>query len=88
VSQLVAADKTVWQMILEEGVQPKRDEAGELALDSKLMESLHSYRVSFSLLPLVAKKDNAPSAPKPTKPSARARWKRFQSTSAKAVVES
>ena len=70
VSQLVAADKTVWQMILEEGVQPKRDEAGELALDSKLMESLHSYRVSFSLLPLVAKKDNAPSVPKPTKPTA------------------
>ena len=47
VSQLVSADKTVWQMLLEEGVQPKRDESGELALDVKLMESLQSYRVSF-----------------------------------------
>ena len=37
----------VWQMLLEEGVQPKRDEMGVLALDAKLMESLQSYRVSF-----------------------------------------
>ena len=59
VSQLVAADRTVWQMMLEEGVQPKRDESGTLALDSKLMESLQSYRVSFSLLPLIAKKEPA-----------------------------
>lgn len=67
VSQLVSADKTVWQMLLEEGVQPKRDEAGLLALDVKLMESLQSYRVSFSLLPLVAKKDNGPSPSKTSK---------------------
>ena len=70
VSQLVNADKTVWQMLLEEGVRPKRDEMGTLALDSKLMESLQSYRVSFSLLPLIAKKDNTPSPSKTTKPSA------------------
>ena len=67
VSQLVSADKTVWQMLLEEGVQPKRDETGSLALDVKLMESLQSYRVSFSLLPLAAKKENAPSPSKTTK---------------------
>ena len=67
VSQLVSADKTVWQMLLEEGVQPKRDEMGTLALDTKLMESLQSYRVSFSPLPLVAKRDNAPSPTKTSK---------------------
>ena len=69
VSQLVTADRTVWQMLLEEGVQPKRDEMGNLALDTKLMESLQSYRVSFSLLPLIAKKDATPSPTKITKPS-------------------
>ena len=69
VSQLVAADRTVWQMLLEDGVQPKRDENGTLALDSKLIESLQSYRVSFSLLPLIAKKDNTPSPSKTAKPA-------------------
>ena len=43
---------------------------GTLALDSKLMESLQSYRVSFALLPLIAKKDNTPSPSKTTKPAA------------------
>ncbi|CAL1133476.1 unnamed protein product [Cladocopium goreaui] len=70
VSQIVAADRTVWQMLLEEGIQPKRDEMGTLALDSKLMESLQSYRVSFALLPLIAKKDSTPSPSKTTKPAA------------------
>ena len=69
VTQIIAADKVVWQMILEEGTQPKRDEAGELALDGKLMECLHSYRVSFALLPLSAKKDNVANNPKAAKPS-------------------
>ena len=59
VSQLVAADKLVWQALLEEGVQPKRDEAGVLALDTKLISTLESYRVSLSLLPLIAKKESA-----------------------------
>ena len=45
-------------MLLEESVRPKRDDVGVLALDSKLMDSLQSYRVSFSLLPLIAKKEN------------------------------
>ena len=57
VSQIVAADKLVWQALLEEGVQPKRDDAGVLALDTKLLSTLESYRVSFSLLPLIAKKE-------------------------------
>ena len=60
VSQLVAADKLVWQTLLEENVRPKRDELGNLALNDKLLEALQSYRVSFSLLPLVAKQ-NQPS---------------------------
>ena len=34
-TQLIAADKLVWQTLLEEGVKPKR-EAGQLALNDKL----------------------------------------------------
>ena len=68
VSQLVAADKLVWQALLEEGVQPKRNEQGELALDTKLISTLESYRVSFTLLPMIAKKEGPGHAPKKTKP--------------------
>lgn len=57
VSQLIAADKLVWQTLLEEGVKPKRDAAGDLPLNLKLQEALTSYHVSFALLPLIAKKD-------------------------------
>ena len=53
----MAADKLVWQSLLEAGVQPRRDENGELALDKKLLEALESYRVSFALLPLLTKKE-------------------------------
>ena len=57
VSQLVMADKLVWQSLLEEGVKPKRDPTGQLALNTKLVEALTSYHVSFSLLPLAGKKE-------------------------------
>ena len=67
VSQLVAADKMVWQTLLEEGVKPRRDEAGDHALNTKLSEALQSYRVSFSLLPLPTK--SQPASPKKPKPS-------------------
>ena len=67
VSQLIAADKLAFQSLLEAGVQPKRDEAGNLALDTKLLEALESYRVSFALLPLVSKKESGGSSPKKTK---------------------
>eukprot|EP00435_Cladocopium_sp_Y103_P072222 s295_g39.t1 len=69
VSQLVAADKLVWQALLEEGVRPKRDEAGVLALDEKLLDTLQSYRVSFSLLPLVSRATASTSGPKKPKAS-------------------
>ena len=52
----MAADKLVWQILLEDGT--KRDEA-----------TLESYRVSFTLLPLLAKKENQGAGPKP-KPAA------------------
>lgn len=52
VSQLVNADKLVWAKLLEEGVKPRRNAAGELALDTELMKALESYQVSFALLPL------------------------------------
>ena len=68
VSQLVAADKLVWQILLEEGVQPKRSQAGTLALDTKLLETLESFRVSFSLLPLLAKKEGTGNIQKKIKP--------------------
>ena len=68
VSQIVAADKLVWQALLEEGVQPKRDDAGVLALDTKLLSTLESYRVSFSLLPLIAKKETPGNINKKQKP--------------------
>ena len=68
VSQIVAADKLVWQALLEEGVQPKRDDAGVLALDTKLLSTLESYRVSFSLLPLIAKKEGPGNIQKKNKP--------------------
>ena len=68
VSQLVAADKLVWQSLLEEGVCPKRDSTGTLALDNKLMDTLQSYRVSFTLLPLLAKKENAAPSVQTVKP--------------------
>ena len=57
----------MWQALLEEGVQPKRNDAGELALDTKLSSTLESYRVSFSLLPLIAKKDSSGGSPKKPK---------------------
>ena len=57
VSQLVMADKLVWQTLLETGVKPKRDSTGQLALNTKLLEALTSYQVSFALLPLAGKKE-------------------------------
>ena len=62
VSQLVSADKMVWQSLLEEGVKPKRDEDGNLDLNTKWLETLQSYRVSFCLLPLAAKPNTTSSA--------------------------
>ena len=67
VSQLVAADKLVWQILIEEAIAPKRDDTGNLALDDRLLEVLESYRVSFSLLPLLAKKETSPGAAPPKK---------------------
>lgn len=55
-SQLIAADKAVWQLLIEEDTKPKRTPAGMLPLDTKLTEALQSYQVSFTRLPLPAKK--------------------------------
>ena len=55
VSQIVAADKAVWQKIIEEGVRPKRSSTGELPLGDAMLEALKSYEVSFLLLPLQSK---------------------------------
>ena len=55
VSQLLAADKAAWRTLIEKNVKPRPDANGVLALDSKLEESLKSYEVSFTLLPMVSK---------------------------------
>ena len=59
VSQIVAADKAVWQKLLQDGVHPRRTPAGDLPLSDGLINALTSYEVSFLLLPLQAKKENA-----------------------------
>ena len=67
-SQVVAADKAVWAKLLEDGVRPRRDQAGEFPLDQHLLKALESYAVSFTLLPLPQQKKTSmqPSAtPKP-----------------------
>ena len=61
-SQLLAADRTAWSHLIEVNTKPRPDAAGVLALDSKLEESLKTYEVSFTLLPMVSK---APTKPTP-----------------------
>ena len=68
VSQLIAADKAVFQRLLEQDIKPKRSPDGECALDAELMKALESYQVSFTLLPLAAKKESQPIGKK-TKPT-------------------
>ena len=58
VSQIVAADKAVWQKLIEEGVRPKRSSTGELPLGDAMLDALKSYEVSFVLLPLQSKKED------------------------------
>lgn len=73
VSQLVAADKQVFQLLLEENVRPKRDDAATLPLNTALIQALQSYQVSFALMPLHAKKEqpaaSQKSQPKSAQPS-------------------
>ena len=54
-SQLVSADRAVWQKLLEEGVRPRRNALRHLPLDDALQKALESYDVSFALLPLASK---------------------------------
>ena len=72
VSQLIAADKAAWSHLIEQNVKPRPDDAGDLALDTRLVESLKSYEVSFTLLPLASKQQkSAPSSSQqsPQRPS-------------------
>lgn len=64
VSQIIQADKAVFQLMLENNVRPKRDEHGNLALDDALGQALQSYQVSFSLMPLPSKKESNAVQPK------------------------
>ena len=57
VSQIVSADKAVWQKLLQDNVKPRKQCDGTLSLDEALQRALESYEVSFCLLPLQAKKD-------------------------------
>lgn len=40
VSQIVAADKAVWQKLLQDGVHPRRLPSGELPLSEGLINAL------------------------------------------------
>ena len=57
VTQIVAADKAVWQKLLEDNIKPRRQADGTLPLDEALQKALESYEVSFCLLPLQSKKE-------------------------------
>ena len=57
VSQIVSADKAVWQKLLEDNIKPRRQADGSLQLDDALQKALESYEVSFCLLPLQSKKE-------------------------------
>ena len=57
VSQIVAADRAVWQKLLEDNIKPRRQADGTLPLDEALQKALESYEVSFCLLPLQSKKE-------------------------------
>lgn len=67
VSQIVSADKAVWQFLLESNLRPKRDELGTLPLDRALQTALESYMVSFLLLPHPVRKESTPSPKKVNK---------------------
>lgn len=67
VSQIVSADKAVWQFLLESNLRPKRDELGTLPLDRALQTALESYMVSFLLLPHPVRKEPTPSPKKVNK---------------------
>ena len=79
VSQLISADKAVWSKLLEDGIKPRRDQAGVLALDSQPMKALESYQVSFALLPLPQQRKAAPSAA-PPRPKAAVKTPQFNKT--------
>eukprot|EP00435_Cladocopium_sp_Y103_P017251 s902_g4.t1 len=75
VSQLVK-----WAKLLEDGVRPRREANGDFPLDTKLLSSLESYTVSFTLLPLPQQKKPQPAAsPKPK--AAAVKTPMFQKTS-------
>ena len=57
VSQIINADKLVWQKLIEQGVKPRRTAGGEHPLSKGLLEALVSYEVSFTLIPMPSKKD-------------------------------
>ena len=78
VSRLIAADKAAWGHLLEQNVKPRPDDAGDLALDTRLVESLKSYEVSFALLPLASKQEKSapsPSQRSPQRPSNQSSYK-------------
>ena len=66
VTQIVAADRAVWQKLLEDNIKPRRQSDGTLPLDEALQKALESYEVSFCLLPLQAKKEPKKNALKKT----------------------
>ena len=69
-TQLVNADKLLFQRLIELDIKPKRDATGACPLDVALLAALESYQVSFALLLMIAKaeKDRPKSAAEIWKP--------------------
>ena len=71
ISQLLAADRAAWSHLIEKNVKPRPDAANVLELDTKLEESLKSYEVSFTLLPMPTKQVAKASPAQPSVPVAK-----------------
>ena len=52
VSQLIKADQQVWAKLAAAGSNIRRTVAGDLPLDTLLIETVQSYEISFYLMPL------------------------------------
>ncbi len=59
-AQLIRADQQVWAKMAEAGSNIRRNDAGNLPLDTLIMNVLGSYEISFYLLPMVASTTGGP----------------------------
>ena len=68
-AQMLRADRAVFQHLVDNGVQVGRLPDGTQEIDGKLIKALHSYDVSFCLMPLPEIANKAPASTESTKPN-------------------